>query len=80
MEAWPGEEKLGELGFFSLEKGCLWGRLRAVPGAYREVIKTELRFRVACGNRMRDTRHMWKQERVKQAIRKSIFLMRTVKQ
>lgn len=37
-------------------------------------------YRVACGNRMRDTRHMWKQERVKQAIRKSIFLMRTVKQ
>ncbi|KFW00808.1 hypothetical protein N327_00603, partial [Fulmarus glacialis] len=81
MERLSCEERLRELGLFSLEKRRLWGDLIAafqyLKGAYKKV-GGEL-FSRACCNRTRGNGFKLKESRLRLDIKKKFFTMRVVK-
>ncbi|PKU34101.1 reverse hypothetical protein [Limosa lapponica baueri] len=74
------EDKLRELGLFSLEKRRLWGDLRApfqyLKGAYRKDGEDSMR---ECRDRMRGNGFKLKEERFSLGIRKKFFTVRVVR-
>ncbi|KFQ51705.1 hypothetical protein N334_04032, partial [Pelecanus crispus] len=75
------EDRLRELGFFSLEKSRLWGDLlvafRYLKGAYRK--DGENLFSKACCDRTRNNGFKLKEDRFRLDIKKEFFTMRVVK-
>jgi len=75
------EERLRELGLFSLEKGRLWGDLTAaskyLKGAYRK--DGENIFSRACCNRTGSVGFKLRESRLRLDIRKTFFTLRVVK-
>lgn len=67
MEHWPAEEKMGNLGIFSLEKRVHPRKTNNRPLVLigRSSKQRQWFFRVTCGNSMSKSRHMLKQERVR---------------
>jgi len=80
MEHLSSEDRLRELGLFSLEKRRLWGDLRAVfqylKGAYKKA--GEGLFTRACSERTRDNGFKLKESRFRLDIRKKFFTMRVM--
>ena len=81
MKHLPYEDRLRELGLFSLEKRRLQGdviaALENLKGAYRKA--GEGLFRGACSNRMRGNGFKLEEGRFRLDIRKKFFTMRMVR-
>jgi len=82
MEQLPYEDRLRELGLFSLEKRRLRGQLIAtfqhLKGAYRK--DGEGLFTRPCSDRTRDNGFKLKECRFRLYIRKKFFTMRVMRQ
>ncbi|KFQ80284.1 hypothetical protein N337_02201, partial [Phoenicopterus ruber ruber] len=81
MEHLSYEDRLRELGLFSLEKRRLWGDLIAAFQYLKEVFKKdeEKLFSTACCDRTRGNDFKLKEGRYRLDIRKKFFTMRVVK-
>ena len=81
LEHLPYEDKLRELGLFSLEKRRLWGDLIAafqyLKGAYRKAGKGL--FIRACSDSTRRNGFKLKEGRFRPNIRKKLFIVRVVR-
>jgi len=81
MEHLSCEERLRELGLFSLEKCLLWGDLivgfQYLEGAYKK--DGDRPFSRACSNRTRGDGFKQKEGRFRLDRRKKLFMMRVVK-
>jgi len=81
LEHLSGEEKLRDLGLFSLEKRRLWGDLivafQCLKGACRK--DGENNFSRACCNRTKSNGFKLREGRFRLDIRKKFFTMRVVK-
>jgi len=75
------EEGLGELGLFSLEKGRLWGDLRAAFEYIKEACKkgAERLFIKACSDSTRGNSHKLKEGRFGLDIRRKCFTLWVVR-
>ena len=71
----PYKDRLRELGMFSLEKGRLWGDLRAaflfLKGSYKK--EGDRVFSRVCCDRTRESDFKLKEERFKLDVRKKFF-------
>jgi len=74
------EVRLGELGLFSLEKGRLWGDLRAAASTKKAYKKDgDNLFSRACCDRTKGNGFKLKAGRFRLDMRKTFFTMRVVR-